>query len=262
MRVALLLAYNGQRYHGWQVQPEAPTVQGAVEAALAERFQRPIAVIGAGRTDSGVHAWGQVAHADVPAGDYALVDLKRALVALLPSDIQVRAIQEVPIEFHARFQAVAREYRYQILLRDHVFLAPYAWRVTHRVDLSVLEELAQQLPGKRDFTSFCSQRSEVENKTCTVEFARWRRGYWGLEFEIRADRFLHHMVRYLVGCQIAVAGGRMSREEYQRLFAEPSPAHRLYRAPAQGLFLWQVHYPDELKLFPQETDETRSVFNL
>lgn len=262
MRIALLLAYDGRRYRGWQKQAAEPTVQAALEDALATRFQQPIGVTGSGRTDSGVHAWGQVAHADLPPGEHSLPELQRALRALLPDDIQVRALQAVPDDFHARYQARRREYRYYLLLHEQVFLKPYAWLVPAAIDSQVLVELAAGLRGTMDFTSFCSSRSEVENKVCTVEEARWRSGMWGLEFVIRADRFLHHMVRYLVGCQVAVAAGQMSLEEYRRLFKEPSQSHRLFRAPAQGLFLWQVEYPPELGLFSQEAHATRPFINI
>src|SRR5690606_39581274 len=201
-RIKLTLHYDGASYYGWQLQPRVRTVQGELEAALSRLANRPVTVIGAGRTDRGVHATGQVAAATVP-GKWTAAALRRSLNAILPEDVWVAAAEPVPESFHPRYDAVARAYVYRVGTAESArspFLRRWCWPLCRPLDLAALEAAAALLIGEHSFRAFAKAGQPERGDRCTVYRARW--SPWqdhGVVLHITANRFLHHMVRYLVG---------------------------------------------------------------
>jgi len=242
-RFKLTLEYDGTAYHGWQVQPGLPTIQGALEQCLTRLAGEPVAVGGAGRTDAGVHALGQVAgcSADLrmePAG------LCRALNGMLPKDIAVRRVEEVGLDFDARFDARSKMYRYTLLRREtpSALHARSSLFVPVPLDFEAMAEAAGRLVGTHDFSSFragsCAARSPVRN----VLAAGWRREGEFWQFEITANAFLQHMVRILVGTLLEVGRGRRRPEALTALLAARERRLAGKTVPPQGLCLVEVHY--------------------
>ncbi len=247
-RIRCRVAYDGSGYAGWQFQPGAVTVQGMLETALREVTGETVRVTGAGRTDAGVHAVGQVAHWDMLSSLEPPV-LERALNARLPEDIRVRQLDETEADFHARFSAIARQYRYRILDRnwpESVLERSLAWlRPLVRLNFEALTACAAALPGEHDFSAFQRGGSDTPHNRCRVTRASWERNAYGLTFCVRADRFLRSMVRMLVGAMVAVAAGKATREEFSAALQEYSHWQRAVPAPACGLTLVRVDYPAE-----------------
>lgn len=240
----LLIEYDGTAFRGWQTQATGPTVQGAVEAALSTALGTPTSIVGSGRTDTGVHARGQVAHFvtdDAPDSHR----LQASLNGLLPPTVAVRAVEAAPEGFHARFDAVRRTYHY------HVACGPRALDRAVRVvlprapDMDRMNQAAEALLGCHDFSALCRTRSETKNRVCTVERARWvpdgRPGDW--RFEMAADRFLHGMVRAAVGTLLDVGRGRRPPETLPEMLTMRDRRAAGPAAPPHGLVLHAVDYP-------------------
>ena len=237
------IEYDGSAFHGWQVQPDRPTVQEAIEQALATALRVRPDVVGSGRTDAGVHARGQVAHfrTDVRLEPFRLLG---SLGGLLPKTIAVHTLEEVRPDFHARFDARRRRYHY------HASLYPRAlernWRLHLRPapDFERMNQAARVLLGQHDFDAFCRTASATRNRVCTIEEAGWvadgRPGDW--RFEIVADRFLHGMVRAIVGTLLEVGRGRRPAEDLARVLASRDRREAGPAAPAHGLVLERVEY--------------------
>lgn len=244
-RFRLVLHYDGTAFHGWQVQPGARTVQGELEAVLSRLADRPVTVVAAGRTDTGVHATGQVASALMPARWDAAV-LHRAVNALLPDDVWVQAVDEVPREFHARFDAIARGYVYVIGTTPTAwspFRRRWCWPVHHDLDLERLAEAATLFVGEHSFRAFAKSGQPERGDRCTVHrsvWSRWRDGE--LAYEIVANRFLHRMVRYIVGTMVDVARGVRPIDDVVALLAGESGLETSPPAPPSGLYLARVYY--------------------
>lgn len=242
-RYAIRVAYDGGAYHGWQRQESAATVQGVLEGVLRTLLREEVDLAAAGRTDAGVHALGQVAHFD--SGHPAL-DVGRVVLgsrALLPKDIVIREMWPVSDQFHARFDATWRQYRYRLLREPSPFERGTAWTVYPWPDENVLAECAAFLPGEHDFTAFCKADSAQENNRCSVMKAEW--AYPNPDeawFTIRANRFVHHMVRGLVGTMVRASkkGGSSYLADILRSRLR---SEAVYTAPAKGLFLEDVGYP-------------------
>jgi tRNA pseudouridine38-40 synthase len=264
-RFALTLHYDGSGFHGWQIQPDVRTVQGDVEAIL-ERIsgaRRP--VIGSGRTDTGVHATGQVAAVDLPPR-WTAYRLRKALNSLLQDDIWIESVQEVRREFHPRYDAVARSYRYRVGCVPRAaspFHRRWCWalgqgRDSRSLDQETLNELAAILVGDHSFKAFAKAGQEERGDRCTVESATWHA--WedlGLEFRITANRYLHHMVRYLVGTQVEMGLGKRPVSELRELLRDPETALITSPpAPPEGLFLTRVDYPEAALQNPEPTQAT------
>ena len=248
--IRLTLHYDGSGFAGWQIQRGARTVQGELEKALSKLTNRPVRVTAAGRTDAGVHATGQVVGARVPA-KWTPAALRRALNAILPRDIWVASAEEAPLDFHARYDAVARSYVYRIGTTEFTrspFHRPWCWPLAEPLDLAVLGAAAAAVEGEHSFRAFAKAGQPERGERCIVYSARWAPwGELGVAFHITANRFLHHMVRYLVGTMVAVARGRRPLEDMARLLANEPGLETSPPAPPEGLFLTRVYYsPDEL----------------
>lgn len=248
------------------MQREARTVQGELEEVLRRVTGARRAVVGSGRTDRGVHAQGQIASVDLPA-KWTAAEVRRALNALLPPEIWIAEVRRVPERFHPRFDARRRTYRYRLGTEREAaspFHRPWCWDISTRwkVDPSLLERVAAAVPGERSFRKFAKSGQPERGDRCTVMEAGWRA--WagpGYVFDITADRFLHHMVRYLVGTMVEVAAGRRPADEMIELLENPetdlltSPP-----APPEGLVLYRVEYdPDRLGNDPDRDPEPRDA---
>lgn len=244
-RFRLLLHYDGTRYHGWQLQPDEPTVQGALETVLARISGGRRAVVGAGRTDRGVHATGQVAAVDLP-DRWDSATLRRALNALLPRDIWVERVDAADPSFHPRFDATARGYAYRVGVSERSaspFYRPWCWALRRPLDRRLLDAAAAGLLGEHSFRAFAKAGQEERGDRCTVQAAGWEP--WeelGVVFRITANRFLHHMVRYLVGTMVAIAREERPLADLGGLLRGELGLRTSPPAPPEGLFLTAVSY--------------------
>ncbi|MDR7522161.1 MAG: tRNA pseudouridine(38-40) synthase TruA [Armatimonadota bacterium] len=253
-RVALVLEYEGTSYAGWQRQPQAPTVQAAVEDALARLVQAPCRVVGSGRTDAGVHALGQVAHADLDTG-LSVRQIRDGLNALLPPDVAVRAVCDVASDFHARRDARGRVYRYLILARPHpsALLRRYAHHVPDPLNLSAMASAAAALLGRHDFAAFRITGTPTATTICHVRALRITSRGPLLVVTVAADRFLRQMVRRMVGSLLLVGRGRLPADAIAPILASRDPQRAGPAAPACGLYLVRVVYPpDRLRVVPED----------
>ena len=248
----LVIQYDGAGFAGWQRQPELRTVQGVLEEAMERLCGTRLAVLGAGRTDAGVHALGQSAGIRV-TGRWTPSEMMRALNAVLPRDIRISACHLMREDFHARFSAVSRSYRY-LVGTDFESGNPFrsgrelAW--TRPLDRGLLDESAALIEGDHCFRGFAVKGTAPENDDhrCSVSSARWVDREGGLAFCIRANRFLHHMVRFLVGTMLDVASGRRDIGVLASLLVSPDNKDVSAPAPPHGLYLESVEYPSELYL--------------
>jgi tRNA pseudouridine38-40 synthase len=240
-KVCLVLEYDGSAFHGWQRQPGLRTVQAELERALATVLRRPVAAVGQGRTDAGVHAEGQTAHVLIPDGTEP-GELRRRLNGLLGPDCAVLAIRPVPAGFHARYSALERIYRYGIVLRPSPLLERTHWRVEGEFDRARIERILPAFLGEHDFGWFCSHSRPMAHTRCSVRVFTLAAEGAVLTFRIAANRFLHNMVRRLVGDMAEVARGRWSEADVIGQLDRPGPATRGRTAPAHGLVLERVVY--------------------
>ena len=248
-RYFITLSYDGAAYCGWQRQPDAPTVQQALEKALSTLLRADIEVVGAGRTDTGVNASFYVAHFDVaePVADAKQLVYKLNLI--LPHDIAVRSVKRVKDDAHARFDAHEREYTYYISQRKNPFRRYSAWQYYVALDVEKMNKAAESLLVWDDFTTFAKLNSNNKTNICRVVKAEWCRDADDedlLVFTIRADRFLRNMIRAIVGTLVDVGRGRYSVEEFERILHSCDLSLASAGAPAQGLFLSDVQYDAEV----------------
>ncbi len=244
-RYAIKLSYDGTDFTGWQVQVDSRTVQGVLETALSKMAKKPITVMGSGRTDSGVHALGQVAHFDLDL-NMTPQQIGLALRTLLPYDIGILDVIPVADDFHARYQAYQRDYRYHIAQERTPFNRLY--RSTFARKKILPDRIAECLPhflGSHDFKAFCKPNPDIPNTVCDMNRLDFDEEDGGWVFSLSADRFLHNMVRRIVGCIITLTHKGLP-PTFIRDLLESGTSHQLLTptAPPQGLYLMKVHYPN------------------
>ena len=253
MNLKLVLEYDGTDFHGWQIQPNCRSVQGVVEEKLGQMLGEPIRLIGAGRTDAGVHAVGQVAnfHTEV---SIAPRDIQRGLNRFVPKDVVVRAAESVSDRFHARFDAWSRIYTYRITTRRRAVGGKYAWFVPYRMNAARMGRAAEAFVGRRCFASFCNDASERPGYTCDVKSCSLAVHGEDLIFEVNSNRFLRGMVRTMVGTLVDVGRGKLDETEVMDILEARDRRSSGLTAPAQGLCLIKVCYDSESDM-PFQSDE-------
>jgi tRNA pseudouridine38-40 synthase len=242
--LALLLEYEGTNYVGWQNQPNGQSVQNVVEQAVDDVFGVNVQIVGSGRTDSGVHARGQVAHVHLPVGAHQ-IPLHKVHVALnthLPRDIRVRSACEVPVEFHARFDALSREYIYVITKQASVFTRTFAWTPDLPFNAARFAEATRVFEGLHDFTAISKHNPSTGSYMCNVESCIVEEHDDRFLVRIRADRFVYGMCRAIVGTAMTVARGKIEYSDAETLLASGVRSGQAPLAPPQGLVLNHVRY--------------------
>ena len=245
MRYFLEISFKGTNYHGWQEQPNAITVQGVIEKALTLILRYPTKIMGAGRTDAGVHAKQMFAHFDT---DKAIDEnaITQKLNAFLPKDIAIRQIVKVQNDAHVRFDALARSYEYHISLQKDPFATENAWFMHKKLDVSMMNKAAKALLFYDDFQSFSKTHTDVKTFICRVDNAEWIRAGDTLVFYITADRFLRNMVRAIVGTLIDVGLHKINLDDFVKIIEAKNRQKAGFSVPAQGLYLTEIIYPKEI----------------
>jgi len=244
-RIRTIIAYDGTDYVGWQTQNNGIAVQEVIEKAIYEVTGQRTSLQGSGRTDSGVHARAQVAHFDtdvrMAADKFAI-----ALNTHLPADIRVLYSEETTSEFHARFSAKEKQYRYFVQTGAHadVFTRKYALHAYMPLDLDVINEAAALVVGTHDFSAFMSTGREVETAIRTVSLSQWEKQGKFLVYSVQGNGFLYNMVRILVGTMLGMGSGRIPVDSMAKALSSLSRRDAGPTAPAHGLVLWRVKYPD------------------
>lgn len=254
MRYFITLSYDGTAYHGWQIQPNAPSVEETIERALSTVLRRDVDIVGAGRTDTGVSAGMMVAHFDFePVSDCQdwCSQLRYKLNRMLPRDISVQKVEPVGDEMHARFSAKSRTYRYFVHLQKDPFLRHYSWKVPYtELDFDRMNEAAKVIMEYTDFTSFSKVNTDTKTNDCTITRAEWRPvkpssptdGACQWVFEITANRFLRNMVRAIVGTLLEVGRGRLTIDDVRRIIERKDRCSAGESVPGNALFLVNIEY--------------------
>ena len=242
MRYFINLAYDGTRYHGWQVQPNGITVEGELERCLSVLLRQPIDIVGAGRTDAGVHARQMVAHFDVESPIKA-DDVAYRLNRMVPPDIAVYDIKPVADDLHARFSATSRTYHYYVITKATPFNRQYAWLAHFPLDFQLMNDAAALLLSHKDFACFCKSHTDVKTTLCDVTEARWiqtAENEW--YFRISANRFLRNMVRAVVGTLVEVGRHRITLQQFQDVLDAKNRCQAGESMPGNALFLEEIKY--------------------
>ena len=240
-RYKITIQYDGLDFSGFQSQKNLNTIQDKIEYSLSFLNENNlIRLSGASRTDSGVHALGQVAHFDLDT-DLSLNAIKRAINARLPVEIRIIDIIEVDDQFHSRFDAIKKEYLYQCCLTDNPLLAKNHF-IVKKINFEILKDLETELLGKHDFLSFSKFDIEKKNTICEIFKSKWTLEDDKLFYIIEGNRFLHHMVRYLVGTMIGCMEGKIAKKDFLSLLDNPIKNAKLFKAPAHGLILNRIFY--------------------
>lgn len=246
MRYFIELSYNGKAYHGWQIQPTVITVQEVLQNTLSTLLKEDISIVGAGRTDTGVHASQLYAHFDYAS------ELPDNIVyrcnALLPKDISIHNIFEVNDDAHARFDALSRTYHYRISTAKNVFNFDYAYALQRPLDIVAMNEACKILLKYNDFQCFSKVNTDVKTYYCNLMHAQWTIIGDELLFEIRADRFLRNMVRAIVGTLVNIGLGKLETESLHDIIRSKNRSEAGFSVPAHGLYLINVEYPETIKL--------------
>lgn len=237
----LTIQYDGTNYAGWQIQENAPSIQAVISNSIKQILQEDINLLGAGRTDAGVHALGQVANFTV-SQKLDLFKFKYSLNSVLPKDISIANIETVEENFHSRFSAKRRSYIYLISSQKSPFFERYSYTYFSELNPEKLNELSSTLIGIKDFTSFSKINTEVQNKICEIFEARWRRQKNLLIFYIEANRFLYGMVRAIVGSLIKAYSSEDGDSYLKNIFIQNDRSAAADAVPAKGLFLYKVKY--------------------
>ncbi len=241
----LTIQYDGTDYCGWQIQKNAITVQATIKKALEEIVKtNNVNVIGSGRTDSGVHSVGQVCSVKLKT-NMTNIQLLKALNSKLPNNIRVSLSEIVDDNFNARFSAVDREYIYKIKKESSPFDYKYYWNYPYDYDINILNNCAKIVIEQNNFYNFCKPSPDIKNYNCTINYSRWEIENDILIYQINANRFLHHMVRMLVGTMLEVSRGKISKVDFLNLFNQNLNKNMILTAPSKGLYLFKVKYENE-----------------
>ncbi len=245
-RYFIYLSYDGAKYHGWQIQPNGDSVQETLMSALSLLLRVEVSVVGAGRTDSGVHAKKMIAHFDFDRKletDLLISKLNK----VLPPDIAIYNVVEVKEDAHARFDATARTYEYYISTHKNPFNRKYAYQLYYNVDIDIMNEACKILFEYEDFTSFSKLHTDVKTNLCAIYKAEWTKvGENSYLFTIKANRFLRNMVRAIVGTLLEVGRGKMSLEDFRKVIEHKNRSVAGTSVPGHALFLVDVEYPDSI----------------
>lgn len=241
--IRLLIEYDGSDFVGWQIQARGRTVQGELARALHTLLREPIVPTGSGRTDAGTHALGQVAHFHTHS-PLPIARILRGLNGILPADISILDVEEVPLDFHARYSAKRKRYRYCIHQGKRAVGRAYTWTYLAPIDLQRMQSASPSLLGTHAFGAFCKLDPPPDDLRCTIYAAEWHREGRALVFEIEGNRFLRHMVRILVGTMVEIGLGKRPPEDLARLLQEGRRQGAGRTAPACGLHLLWVRYSD------------------
>lgn len=239
--IKLLIEYDGTDFVGWQRQPNGRSVQEVIEKTLANLLQEEVDVIGSGRTDSGVHARGQVANFRSNS-TMDIWQLQKGLSALLPEDVCIRQVEEVDFDFHSRYSAKSREYSYLITTKPTALRRRYSWFVKYKIDDTILNKCADLVLGTHDFQGFCKLDAGNEHYLSNVLRSKWKYQTDDIIYEIEANRFLYGMVRGLVGTMIDVARGYCDLDDFKSVLNEKNREKAGPTAPPHGLTLENVKY--------------------
>ncbi len=245
MRCFFYISYRGTAYHGWQLQPNAHTVQAEVNRALEVVLRQPVESVASGRTDAGVHAKEQVFHADIP-DETDLSLLTNQLNGVLPADIVVNNILLVKSQAHARFDALARTYQYHIRLVRTPFCQGEYYYLPYRPDFVMMNRACQLLLGEHDFASFSRVKTDVSHFRCTIQAAGWQYDEQQAVFTVTANRFLRGMVRALTGTLLEVGRGRLDVQGFGAILAARNRQQAGVSVPPEGLYLCRITYPQDI----------------
>jgi tRNA pseudouridine38-40 synthase len=242
MRYFIEVAYKGTAYAGFQIQQNANTIQQEVEKALLTVYKKPIQLTGSSRTDAGVHALQNFFHFGI---EETLQERVYNLNAVLPADISIISVHEVPIDLHARFSATSREYLYKIHQHKNVFENNSSYYFPYTIDLDVMNEAAALLLDGKDFTSFSKLHTQAFTNNCDIFKSVWFYSNWQLIYNVQANRFLRGMVRALVATMLQVGKGKISIDQFKQIIEGKNAANAFFAAPACGLYLKRVIFSKE-----------------
>jgi tRNA pseudouridine38-40 synthase len=244
LRYALQLSYLGTNYHGWQKQLDKPTVQSKINHALQTALQEEVDVVGAGRTDTGVHAQNYVAHFDSETSITDFENFKFKLNSILPPDIAIHTIQQVKDDFHARFDAVSRTYEYSIVLEKDPFSIDRSYFIKNELDVEAMQKASNLLFNHKNFKSFSKVKTDVYTFDCEIKTATWIEDDKHLIFRISANRFLRNMVRAIVGTLLEVGLHKISVQEFNTIILAQDRSDAGTSVPAHALIFKHIEYPD------------------
>jgi len=242
LRYFIAFSYNGKKYHGFQRQPDASSVQETLETALSTIIRKPIAIVGAGRTDAGVHAKQMYAHFDLEESINEM-QLTKKLNAFLDENIAIHAVFTVSDDAHARFDATSRTYHYFIHTQKDVFWHDRSWYYQQKLDISLMNEACKLLFDYTDFECFSKVHTDVNTFNCSIQEAYWEQKGNQLIFTIKADRFLRNMVRAIVGTMINIGTNKITLEDFKAIIESKDRGKAGFSVPAHGLYLVAVEYP-------------------
>tara|TARA_R110001583_G_scaffold186749_1_gene347669 strand:+ start:3276 stop:4019 length:744 start_codon:yes stop_codon:yes gene_type:complete len=247
LRYFIELSYNGSAYHGWQNQPNALSVQEVTEKALSTLLKTSISIMGAGRTDTGVHAKQMFAHFDYE-NDLDATDLVFKLNSFLPKDVVIHDIFKVKEEAHSRFNAISRTYLYRIALKKNAFTNNDTFYVRQTLDIENMIEATKVLFQYKDFQCFSKSNTDVKTYHCNIMKAEWVLVNNELQFTIKADRFLRNMVRAIVGTLINIGLGKIAVDDLHTIIKSKNRSEAGFSVPAHALYLTAVQYPNDIKI--------------
>ena len=243
MNFKLTLSYDGSNFSGWQIQPDERTIQNEIQIAIQNIFHnKDIKLYGSGRTDSGVHAINQTANFLIENTNMSEKQIIDAINSKVSRDIYVLDCQKIDEGFNSRYSAINREYLYKISRKYSPFLRKYSWYQNYTIDFNKLKECSEIILGEHDFSNFCKSISLQEKNLCSISKSIWEITDDTISYRVRSNRFLHHMVRMLVGTMVEVSKNRITIEEFKSMIKNPSANKKVITAPALGLYLYKVYY--------------------